>query len=388
MIGVWCTDGPLYKDSKDNYYSLTINEKIINRYLEYVDKLYILTRVRKLDNKITQSNIINNKQINIIEVPNCSSIKQLILNKNIAKNVISKYIKLADISIIGLPSILGNIAIEVCQKYKKEYIVEVLGCAWDALWNHRRISGKFFAPIQYFITKDKIKKSNNVIYVSNEFLQKRYPNNKNSIGCSDVIINEYSEDVLDRRIQKINSQHKIYKLGLIGSLDLGYKGHKTAIKAIKLLKDKYKIELHFLGKGSPDYLKKEIRKNKVEKFVKFDGSLPSGNPVYKWMDDIDIFLIPSLQEGLPRALVEAMSRGCPAVGTNTGGIPELLEKDFIVRKKDYKAFAMMIENLIKNKHLMISQAERNFRKAAEYQKDTLYKIRRDYYLSIIRGIEK
>ena len=59
----------------------------------------------------------------------------------------------------------------------------------------------------------------------------------------------------------------------------------------------------------------------------FNGVLPSGQPVLNWLDDIDIYVQPSFQEGLPRALVEAMSGGRPAFASTTGGIPELLPAD-------------------------------------------------------------
>ena len=76
MVGVWCTEGPMYKDQNGVYYGLTISDEVINRYLEYTDKLYILTRVRKLEEKMQTSNIITNDNVEIIEVPNCSSIKR------------------------------------------------------------------------------------------------------------------------------------------------------------------------------------------------------------------------------------------------------------------------------------------------------------------------
>ena len=87
----------------------------------------------------------------------------------------------------------------------------------------------------------------------------------------------------------------------------------------------------------------------VENQVFFDGTLPGGQPVYDWLDDLDLYLIPSLQEGLPRALVEAMSRGCPAIGAKTGGIPELLGKDCIYGRKNYKKLAKKIKMILYNK---------------------------------------
>ena len=188
MIAVWCTEGPIYKDENGKYYGITINKNVVERYLEYADKLYILTRIRKLDSKIKNANIIENDRIEVIELPNCSSIKGVLKNTGIARKKIAEYLKKADFVIISLPAIIGNIAVTQCKKMKKKYIVEVIACPWDALWNHGKFTGKLLAPIQFIFTKRRIKKSENVIYVSNEFLQKRYPNKNNNIGCSDVII--------------------------------------------------------------------------------------------------------------------------------------------------------------------------------------------------------
>ena len=158
------------------------------------------------------------------------------------------------------------------------------------------------------------------------------------------------KNVLRNRLLKIKnkSDGDKYKLGLIGSLNVNFKGHGVAIKALSYLKNK-NIELHFLGAGDAKKWKKIAKKYGVEKQIFFDGTLPGGEKVYEWMDELDLYLIPSLQEGLPRALVEAMSRGCPAIGSNTGGIPELLGKKYIFGKKQAKKLANKIEDVLYNK---------------------------------------
>ena len=75
-------------------------------------------------------------------------------------------------------------------------------------------------------------------------------------------------------------------------------------------------------------MKAAIQKLDVEEQVKILGPMPH-NEVFKWLETIDLYVQPSRQEGLPRALIEAMSRGVPAFGARTGGIPELLDEDFI-----------------------------------------------------------
>ena len=55
------------------------------------------------------------------------------------------------------------------------------------------------------------------------------------------------------------------------------------------------------------------------------GRIPTGAPIFEFLDSLDLYLQFSRGgEGLPRALVEGMSRGCPAIGSTVGGIPELL----------------------------------------------------------------
>lgn len=71
----------------------------------------------------------------------------------------------------------------------------MVACPWDALWNYGKFSKKIFALPTYLLNKTTIKKAPNVIYVSEEFLQKRYPTNGKNIGCSDVVLKDINSNV-------------------------------------------------------------------------------------------------------------------------------------------------------------------------------------------------
>lgn len=297
--------------------------------------------------------------------------------KNILKNI--------DICIIRLPSVLGFLVFYEAKKENIPIFIEMVACPWDSLWNYGNIKGNLFAPIMYFLTKNIIKKSKYVQYVSEEFLQERYPTKGLSIGCSDVVITDINEEILNKRIEKINKKvDNKYIFGIVGSLNVAYKGHEVSIKALSLLKDKIDFELHFLGAGNKEKWIKLAKKYNIEKNIVFDGTLPSGEAVFNWLDNLDIHLMMSKTEGLPRILVEAMSRASISIGSNVGGIPELIDGNCIVEKNDYKGLANKIEEIIKNKEFQISIAKTNFNNSKRFEKDILDKKRNEFYEKFLK----
>lgn len=382
-------DHVMRKYNNDFFSTGGLSNEVFQRYLEKDDEIYVYTRVKNItdkENKLIQVNGNNVicKPSNIYHKPIDYYIKKRKLRQEVNARLTN-----IDFCIIRLQSMLGSIVLEEVKKKNIPYIIEMVACPWDSLWNYGGIKAKLFAPIIYMKTKKQVKDAKNVIYVSEKFLQERYPTKGNQISCSNVNIQKVKDEVLNNRIQKIEhmKDRSKFRIGLVGSLNVNFKGHSTAIKALSLLKQKYDVELHFLGAGDKNKWIPFIKKCNVEENVFFDGVLPSGEPVYKWMDELDIFLIPSLQEGLPRALIEAMSRGCPAIGVKTGGIPELLDERYVCKRKDYKSIAKKISELLEDKDIMIDQAEKNFHKAQNYTKDILNERRKNFFKQIYRKIK-
>ncbi len=112
--------------------------------------------------------------------------------------------------------------------------------------------------------------------------------------------------------------------------------------------------------------------------IEFLGAMPHGK-VINWLDNIDIYIQPSLTEGLPRALIEAMSRGVLAIGSDAGGIPELLDDKYIVRNisKNIDDISGILELIDKN--TMRIQAKRNFEESKKYDRERIEKNRKDFF---------
>lgn len=371
-------DTTFIRDGNKYYTCGPMNKEKFYKYKEKFGNMAAVAKVIEVNdenkNMLKEKNLVDNIKVNGVN-----------RNYHNCAKVVKEQMKHCDYAIIRMPSIIGMVACREARKNKVPYLIEMVGCPKDALWYHGGIKYKLLMPFIVIINKFELNKSKYTIYVTEKFLQKRYPTKGKNIACSDVELEDNNAISLKNRIKKINSKknNEVYKFGIIGSLDVKYKGHKTAIKALSKLKEDINFELHFLGIGNKNKWASMARKYNIEDKVFFDGGLPH-EKVYNWIDNIDIYLIPSMAEGLPRALIEAMSRGCPAIGTDIGGIPELLDKEMLIRKNSYNQLARKILELVNDKEKMQETAQRNYDKSLEFKKDKLENRRNIFYNEILK----
>jgi glycosyltransferase involved in cell wall biosynthesis len=387
----WCEK--VKEDTEGNLYTTgSYNENVWKRYLSLCDKLSFISRK---DSNIFDEIIAKNKFqfldtniINFIEIPDMTSSYLAYFSKdkrNETNRIIEDEVLKHDFLIVRLPSEAGCIAIECAKKYNKPYLVEVVGCIFDTLWSHS-YKGKVLAVSKFLRMKSAVKNANYAIYVTNEFLQNRYPCNGKTIGCSDVVLQGCRKVFCKREICKIknNSYNRPMVLGTIAAVNVRYKGQEYVIKAIyELNKNGYNFEYHLVGDGDNSFLKAVADRYNIADKVKFLGGLPHSK-IFDYLDSIDIYVQPSKTEGLPRALVEAMSRACPSLGSASGGIPELLNKEFIFKDGDTKDICEIIKKLVYRK-LLLDEAVRSFEKSKEFEKHLLNERRNVFYAEFIKN---
>ena len=344
-------------------------DNVLSRYVEYFGELTVIGRIIEEQEKKSSYSKISNPKINIVD------------NKKM-----SHLIQQADVVVVRLPSGNGYKAIKLAKKYNKPYLVEVVGCVLDAYWNCG-IKGKIAALPTYIYMKSLIKKAPYVVYVTKDFLQRRYPCKNQQIGLSDVALDSYDENVLSSRFDRIRKNRNKLVIGTIAPVDVPYKGQEYVIKALAELKKSchYEIEYHLVGNGNIERLSKLAKSLGVESCLKYKGVLPH-DKVFKWLDeDVDIYIQSSIVEGLSRALIEAMSRGLPCLASDCGGNPELIEREFLFSKNNKKEIPQNIVEVFKKLMIddnMIKQAERNYRVSnTQYEKNFLENLRRDFYQS-------
>ena len=120
-------------------------------------------------------------------------------------------------------------------------------------------------------------------------------------------------------------------------------------------------------------------KHGVEDIVCFEGTLPAGKAVLSWLDEIDIYLQPSLKEGLPRALIEAMSRGCAALGSHCAGIPELLRVEDLIMPGDVVGLAQLMRERLNDAKWRTASSRSNWARSGDYAKSVLDERRNTFW---------
>jgi len=146
------------------------------------------------------------------------------------------------------------------------------------------------------------------------------------------------------------------------------KGIRYLIQALKILAEKYpQARLLIVGDGNEKKILEDLTIDLgLSDKVEFAGAIAHEN-VLAYYQRANVFVLPSLNEGMSNVMLEALACSLPVVATNTGGTKELLTDNvngLIVKMKDAEDLAEKIEKLILNPQLEKSMSQES-RKLAE-----------------------
>ena len=124
------------------------------------------------------------------------------------------------------------------------------------------------------------------------------------------------------------------------------KGLDDLLRAVALVPD---VVLEVVGDGPMRDSSMQLASDlKIASRVVWPGRLRWGEPLFSRMRANDTLVLPSLTEGLPQVVIEAMCMGLPVVATEVGGVPEIVrdaENGLLVPVRDIKAMASALERI-------------------------------------------
>jgi glycosyltransferase involved in cell wall biosynthesis len=228
----------------------------------------------------------------------------------------------------------------------------------------------------YSLPKRKISNSVNAVVGISNFILKRHLNLNyfTQVPIQKVIHNSYQATAN----LKSNSSH--LRLGYLGRLDTA-KGFNLLLKTLQKLNTKnweFKVGGEVTG----------------EKIANFNSLYPLSNVHYLgyvkpevFFAQVDVLIVPSLwEEPLGRIVLEAYGYGVPVIGSNRGGIPEIIDigkTGFVFDPSQEDSLLKIIERLIDNLILVKEMGKNALQKYQEFTPTRILQAYLDVYQTVL-----
>lgn len=351
-----------------------------HRYMGAFKQVIVVARIQDVEIAEHGWQLSSGENVKFVALPYYVGFAGLIRNLFIIRRVISSVATPDRALIYRVPSQSAMIAtLGKGQGYG--YALEVVGDPYDVFKagiTHSFLD-RILGWVSYIGLKRMARHAVASCYVTREYLQRRYPvsNGALAVGCSDIELHPSSFISQPRTYQE-----KGKRIVFVGSLAQMYKGPDLLIRAVEKLKtqgNNYHVTLLGGGQYLND-MKDLAQALGCNKLIQFAGEVGHAK-VLQYLDEADIFVMPSRTEGLPRALIEAMARGLPCIATNVGGIPELLDAKFLVESNDWQQLAEKIHDLMSSPSDLTAASEENLTCAQQYEYEKLNLRRAEFYHS-------
>lgn len=379
-------------------------QKFWERYLEVFDSVTIVARGARLERTPEGWMPVTGENIQFHRVPDFHGPWQCLKQYPAVCASIRSAVPDRGAVILRVGSQIANILEPYLSQKKHPYALEVVGDPYEVF-----APGVIDHPLRSFFRwhfsrnlHRQCLRAIAVAYVTRRTLQKRYPTRAMSTNISDVDLTQealreevfrthYSNVELDpeglAEILHTPKQKGPYQLVTVGSLAQLYKGTDILIDAVaRCVRAGVDLTAAIVGDGMyRQALMAQAAHLGIAARIRFAGHVPAGKPVRDILDESELFVLPSRTEGLPRALIEAMARGLPCIGSNVGGIPELLDASELVPAGDAAALAAKIQELLSDPLRMEAISRRNLTIAREYRDSVLSERRREFY-QVVRNL--
>ena len=381
-------DGHYFKDiNGDIYAENTYTYDFFRRYLLAFDEVYVLARVS--DNNFDKKRVkkASGENVYFVELPDYHGAFEQLKHRKKSISITKKALSKVDCVILRVPSATSSMIWRLCFNGKVKTGLEVVADPEDC-FAKGTMNGFIRIAVQKAWTyqlKKMCKLANGVAYVTSEYLQKKYPCKAMLQSDNQCFTANYSSVCLktedfdkERDFHDKTSWTIVHVCNYISNYR---KGHLVVLDVLaKLLKNENDVNVRFIGDGDKvqefsDYAKKIG----VDSHVVWVGRLFNSGELKAELQNADLTLFPTMAEGLPRALLEAMAVGLVCVSTPVGGVPELLPKELLCDYDDIDGYYRVIKSLIDDPIKMNSYSKMNINKASEYKEDLLNEKRKAFY---------
>lgn len=353
------------------------------RYLDVFDGVRVVGRVLPAPSPGANWKRVNGEGVVFHPVPYYLGPWQYLRRARAVRTAARASFAAADAVILRVPAQVSNCVATLLLRNRHPYGVEALGDPYS-VFRPGSVNHPLRPIFRWWFTRQLRKQclhANALAYVA-EYLRRRYPGGGRAVSLSDGDIPSVALADRSRPAARTESAgNRSFTLITVASLAQMYKGIDVLIEALaRCSANGLDFRLRVIGDGKHRLdLQSLAETRSLDSKISFLGQLPAGETIRKELDCADLFVLPSRTEGLPRAMIEAMARGLPCIGSAVGGIPELLAAEDLVLPGDIAALAGKIIEVSHNPARLAAMSARNLARAREYSEHELRPRRRLFY---------
>jgi len=344
------------------------------RYLTVFDHVRVVARVQEVPSVPPNWTRCDGEGVSFVAVPYYHGPLQYLRRVRQVRRAARDAIGASDAVILRVQGQISSCLRPWLRRTGRPYGVEVVGDPYDAF-----APGYVTHPLRPFLRwwfprrmREQVAGACAAAYVSEHALQRRYPPAPGAFSThySSIVLPDAALVSAPRSSQR---GKRTFTLIIVGTMDNLSKGPDVLIDTVAAcVREGLDLRLILVGGGKyQQQLEAQAAAPGLDGRVRVLGWLPAGEAVRTQLDQADLFVLPSRQEGLSRATIEAMARALPCIATTVGGTPELLPPEDMVPPGDVPALARKIREVATNPERMARMSARNLEKAREYREEVL-----------------
>ena len=391
-----CPDGSVWTPS-------CFDAEFWRQYLDVFERVIVVARLRPVPEPSAKWIRADDQSIEFEPIPYYHGPEQFVRVFFKVQLALQRSMKNRDALIFRVPSNPLNWVFKSLVRQGRPYGVEVVGDPYDVF-----APGAVRHPLRPFFRwwytscmKAQCASACANAYVTGKSLQKRYPPQRSVASRTSLGISPW-ERAATRTVQVYSNvglasdayasplttaalSSRKWDVVFVGLLDQQYKGLDVLLHALRLCKERgSKANACIVGSGKfESKYRRQAAHLGLGKSVHFAGHVPGPLAVRQFLDQSRLFVLPSLAEGMPRALLEAMARGLPCIVSSVGGVPEVLSGEALVPTNDAQTLAKRIMVFLSSPHRLVEHSTRNRGKATEFAEDQM-QWRRNLFLNAVK----
>jgi len=290
-------------------------------------------------------------------------------------------LRAADAVCLRIPSLAAVATLRAIDAHKLPVMFEMIGDPVEAVRGSRLVTRALGGALGSWIVRQVIRRASVGSYVSDQHLQRRYPAAAHVTTEQISSIRLPASQILAPKV--FQRAPEPLRVILVASF-MPVKAHEVLIRATAIACARgVQIKLTLVGDGPCRGAAEDlVRRLALAESVTFTGHVAERAQVFELLDGCDLFAMSSISEGMPRAMIEAMSRGLPAIGSDAPGIAELLPATQRFRIGRHDQLAELMVRLSRNPQLLSELATTSHAIALRFEQNTLRARRRRLLLEL------